>query len=88
LQQNEADEFHHPACLFLWPGLRYVKAKSEPEVAPLPRTSPHRFIQKGFCSKDSLWCVGYFSGLLLELSCSKRSWMSSSGLWLLQKPGF
>lgn len=44
--------------------------------APLPRTSSRWFIQKGFCTKDSLWRVGYVSGLLLGESCSKRSWMS------------
>lgn len=75
LQHGEAAEFHQPPCLplsVLCDGQSRVISNS----APLPRNSLRWFIQKGFCTKDSLWCGGYVPGLLLGESCSKRSWKS------------
>lgn len=75
LQHGEAAEFHQPPCLplsVLCDGQSRVISNS----SPLPRNSLRWFIQKGFCTKDSLWCGGYVPGLLLGESCSKRSWKS------------
>lgn len=84
LQHSEAAEFDQPPCLPL-----SVLCDSQSRVisnsSPLPRNSLHWFIQKGFCTKDSLWCGGYVPGLLLGESCSKRSWKFVFGSVIIVK---